>query len=113
MKTHNLIASAAAILLTAASLSLVSYNVDSQQAATHQPGAAQVTNLPAVQVHPSPAEMRAAALLPTASTASMMTSASLARVDGSATSERLALLGSALVMPYYSFGNKFGRIGKE
>ncbi|WEN13595.1 hypothetical protein PY254_10030 [Rhodanobacter sp. AS-Z3] len=113
MKTHNLIASAAAILLTAASLSLVSYNVDSQQAATHQPGAAQVTNLPAVQVRPSAAEMRAAALLPDAGTAAVVPGHTRSHVGGSATSERVALLGSALVMPYYSFGNNFGRVGKE
>jgi hypothetical protein len=110
MKSHNLIASAAAILLTVASLSLVNYNVESQSATISQPG---VTELAPVQVHPSAAEMRSAALLPHDDTAVLATMPVLGRLGGTGSTEQFNLLGSQLVMPYYSFGNKFGRISKE
>lgn len=113
MKTHNLIASTAAVLLTAASLALVSYNVDSQQATASQQGAVHATTLPTIQIYPSAAEMRAAALLSDDGTAATTTPSALGQIGGSATSERFALLGSQLVMPYYSFGNKFGSASKE
>lgn len=112
MKAHNLIASVAAILLTTASLGVVNYNVEGQPAATQQHDAAHVTNLAPVQVYPSAAEMRAAALLPADGTATLITLPSLNRIDGASTPQ-FSLLGSELVMPYYSFGNKFGRVSKE
>ncbi|EIL91472.1 MULTISPECIES: hypothetical protein [Rhodanobacter] len=113
MKAHNLIASAAAVLLTVASLSVVNYNVDSQPAAAAQQGAARVTNLAPVQVRPSAAEMRSAALLPGNDTAAIGTMSVLGNLGESGTSGQFSLLGSQLAMPYYSFGNKFGRISKE
>ncbi|WP_426689856.1 hypothetical protein [Rhodanobacter ginsengiterrae] len=113
MKAHNLIASAAAILLTVASLSVVNYNVDSKPAAASQHGAARITNLAPVQVHPSAAEMRSAALLNDNDTAAIGSVPTLGRLDGSGNTQQFSLLGSQLVMPYYSFGNKFGRISKE
>ena len=110
MKSHNLIASVAALLLTAASLSIVNYNVNSQAATIDQRG---VTELAPVQVYPSAAEMRSAALLPHDDTAALGTMPTLGHLDGTSSTEQFNLLGSQLVMPYYSFGNKFGRISKE
>ena len=110
MKSHNLIASVAALLLTAASLSIVNYNVNSQAASIDQRG---VTELAPVQVHPSAAEMRSAALLPHDDTAALGAMPVLGRLDGTSNGEQFNLLGSQLVMPYYSFSNKFGRINKE
>jgi hypothetical protein len=37
----------------------------------------------------------------------------LGRMDNAGSASQFSLLGSQLAMPYYSFGNKFGRITKE
>jgi len=112
MKAQNLISSVAAALLTFASLSAVNYNVDSQLAAASKTHAIKVTELAPVTVRPSAAEMRAAALLADVGSG-IATVPSLSRIDGTGTAESFSLLGSPLAMPYYSFGNKFGRITKE
>lgn len=113
MKAQNLIASAAAVLLTFASLSAVNFNVDSQPAAaskTSHSTPVKVTDLAPVNVRPSAAELRAAVLLADAGTTVIP---ALGRMDNAGSPGQFSLLGSQLAMPYYSFGNKFGRISKE
>ena len=113
MKAHNLIASVAAVLFTFASLSAVNYNVDSQPAPASKTSATRVIDLAPVQVRPSAAEMRTAALLTDIGTAGIATIPATAQLNGTDNTEQFSLLGSQLAMPYYSFGNKFGRISKE
>jgi hypothetical protein len=118
MKALNqkLIATVAAVLLTSASLmttatlSMAPQNADAQEINANEIHGLKVTNLREVIVHPSASELRSASLLTDIGAAGF---ASLGRIgtDGGAT--QLSLLGSQLAMPYYSFGNKFGRISKE
>lgn len=105
MKKPNLIASAAAILFTCASLSAVNYNVPVHSTA---PDAHRVIDLAPVNVYPSAAELRATALLPRVNTPGVAN-----ELVTSGDEEQFRLIGSQLAMPYYSFGNKFGRISKE
>ncbi|MDE2307767.1 MAG: hypothetical protein KGJ97_05680 [Xanthomonadaceae bacterium] len=113
MKAQKLIASVAAILFTTASLSAVNYNVDVHQAAATRIDGRNVTDLAPIQVRPSADDLRAAALLPDARTASIASIPALDRAAAGSGGRRFALISSQLVMPYYSFGNKFGRITKE
>ncbi|MFC5437540.1 hypothetical protein ACFPME_13325 [Rhodanobacter umsongensis] len=116
MKAHNLIASFAAVLLTFASLSALDYNVDTQPAAANKTPKAdtvKVTNLAPVVVRPSAAEMRAAVLLADVGTNGITAVPAMGRMDNAGGTSQFSLLGSQLAMPYYSFGNKFGRISKE
>lgn len=115
MKAYKLIAGAAAILLTFASLSAVLYNVDAWQpvGTSHASEPAHVTNLAPVTVHPSAAERRAAALIDDGSAASVAALNADAPLHLDEAIEPLGLLGAQWVMPYYSFGKKFGRITKE
>ncbi|MBQ4853454.1 hypothetical protein IMW82_02000 [Rhodanobacter sp. B2A1Ga4] len=113
MKAQNLIASAAAVLFTFASLSAVNYNVDSQPAPASKTSTIHVIDLAPVQVTPSAAEMRTAALLNDIGVAGVAAIPAIGHLDGASHAEQFSLLGSQLAMPYYSFGNKFGRIGKE
>jgi len=115
MKAYKLIAGATAILLTFASLRAVLYNVDAWQPVSshHSSQPVKVTNLAPVTVHPSAAEWRAAALIgdTTMPGLAALPSGSELRLDEAI--QPLGLLGSQWVMPYYSFGKKFGRITKE
>jgi hypothetical protein len=113
MKAQNLIASFAAVLLTFASLSAVNYNVDTQPAAANKTRTVKVTDLAPVHVHPSAAELRAAVLLADAGTTGITMIPAMGRMDNAGSAGQFSLLGSQLAMPYYSFGNKFGRITKE
>lgn len=113
MKAQKLIASAAAVLFTFASLSAVHYNVESPEPNNTGSATIKVTELPGVKVTPSAVERRAAALLNDVATIDLATSPSLSHLQGTSTAEQFSLLGSQLAMPYYSFGNKFGRISKE
>jgi hypothetical protein len=110
MKALNLIPSVAAVLFTCASLSVVNYNVDVQPATG---SAAKVIELAPVNVRPSAAELRAAALLADVGISAIATIPALNHSEGIGSSESFSLIGSPLAMPYYSFGNKFGRITKE
>ena len=118
MNTNKLIASIAAVLfttsslLTTASLSAVHYNVDSQ-AAHVEAHSSKVIDLAPVNVSPSAAELRAAALLADVGVAGIATMPTLGHMGGTSTTEHFSLIGSQLAMPYYSFSNKFGRISKE
>ncbi len=112
MKTQNLIASAAAILFTMASLSAVNYNVTSAQASV-QTQAIEVVDLAPVYVHATPEEHRSAALMADIGISSFASIPVTSRIDEGSNTRQFSLLGSDLAMPYYSFGNKFGRITKE
>lgn len=114
MKAYKLIAGTAAVLLTFASLRAVLYNVDAWQLTRDGVSAptTHVTNLAPVVVHPSAAERREAALI-NDTTIGMMTLPSAMESNADASIQPLSLLRSQLVMPYYSFGKKFGRITKE
>jgi len=118
MKAQNLIAVAAAVLFTSASLfttanlSSAHYNVKGQSSPTEIKGR-KVIDLAPVIVHPSAAEWRAAALLADVGTAGIATIPTLGHMSGTSGTEQFNLIGSQLAMPYYSFGNKFGRISKE
>lgn len=110
MKAQNLIASIAAVLFTAASLSAVHYNVDARQAGYPEVNGISIVNLPAVHVYASAAEMRDAVLLPrTGPNATLVP----IHMGGTGAPESLSLIGSSMTMPYYSFGKKFGSITKE
>jgi hypothetical protein len=119
MKAHyNLIASVAAVLFTVASLSAVNYNaanhtIGSQPTATGNVSTVRVTELAPVNVRPSAAELRAAALQTDIGTVGIATLPGLGHIEGGGTEEQFSLLGSPLAMPYYSFGNKFGHVSKE
>jgi hypothetical protein len=115
MKAYKLIAGAAAILLTFASLRAVLYNVDAWQpvSKTQASQPAHVTDLAPVTVHPSAAERRAAALIDDGSANGLAALPSDSQLRLGEAIEPLGLLGSQWVMPYYSFGKKFGRITKE
>ena len=113
MKTHNLIASVAAIALTFASLSAINYNVTRQPAPAARSGNVDnVTNLAPVLVRPSAAERRAAALLTDVPVTGALISAGELQAQTAGTSS-LNLLQAEAAMPYYSFGRKFGRVSKE
>ena len=114
MQTQKLIATAAATLFTVASLLAVSYNVDGPRQTSTNTRTVEVTNLAPITVTPSAADMRAAALLENVGNeVGMAGGAAHARLDDHLDLAQFSLLGSQLVMPYYSFGNKFGRITKE
>jgi hypothetical protein len=113
MNKHNLIASVAAVLLTATSLGAVRHNVNVQNAPATEINGSKVINLAPVQVRPDADTLRAAAMLPENSPTAMATLPLPVHAGVAASMAPLNLIGSQLAMPYYSFGNKFGRISKE
>lgn len=113
MNAQKLIASVAAVLFTTATLGALNYNVDSYQASNTEIHGSKVINLAPVHVYPSAAERRAAALLADVGVAGIATIPALGHLGGASGTEQFSLIGSQLAMPYYSFGNKFGRISKE
>jgi len=121
MKALNqkLIATVAAVLLTSASLmttvtlSMAPQNAAAQEINANEIHGLKVTNLHEVIVHPSASDLRSASLLTDIGAAGFASLSSLGRVGEDGGTTQLSLLGSQLAMPYYSFGNKFGRISKE
>jgi hypothetical protein len=106
MKTPNPIAITAAVLFTTVSLVALSPNTPKAPAA--EINGVKVIELAPVEVRPSSDDVRAAALLTTASLS--VTDSTFARESESGAS----LLGAQLAMPYYSFGNtKLAGISKE
>jgi len=112
MNAPNLIASAAAVLITIASLNVVNYNV-TPPATTAGSHAIEVFNLAPVDVRPTAEERRNAALMADIATAGLATMPAAVHTDASGKTEQVNLLGTELTMPYYSFGTRFGRITKE
>ncbi|MEO8779782.1 MAG: hypothetical protein ABI389_14055 [Rhodanobacter sp.] len=115
MKAYKLIAGTAAILLTLASLRAVLYNVEAWHPASSSVSTPtiHVTDLAPVVVHPSAAERREAALINDVPSLGLLTLPAGSEGNSDASVQPLHLLGSQLVMPYYSFGKKLGRITKE
>ena len=113
MKTPNLFASVAAVLLTATSLSVVNYNPQTQPVPATEINGSRVFNLAPVDVHPDADTLREAALLVNEGAIGLATIPSLGRTDTGGSVQQFSLIGSQLAMPYYSFGNKFGRSSKE
>jgi hypothetical protein len=113
MKTQKLLISVAAVLLTAANLSLVDYNVDANPAPAANVHGEKVTLLAPIHVVPSAEDMRAASLLPEAEEAGVASLPSGESLSTSRNLQTFSVVGSQLAMPYYSFGNQFGRISKE
>ena len=115
MQAYKLISAGAAALLTFASLSALLYSVNDRRPTSDssRPKTVHVTNLAPVMVHPSAAERRAAALLSDTGEVALATRGTERDTAAHASPQSFDLLGSQLVMPYYSFGNKFGRITKE
>ena len=107
MKAQNLIALAAATLITATSLATLSNPV--RTAPVSEINGLRVVNLAPVEVSPSASDLRAAALLEGAD----ITSATLAPSLGTQAETGATLLGAQLAMPYYSFGTQFARASKE
>lgn len=107
MKAQNLIALAAATLLTATGL--VALNTPVRSAPVSEINGIHVVNLAPVQVRPSASDARAAALLSDADVASAV----LAPALGSRAEAGATLLGAQLAMPYYSFGTQLARASKE
>ncbi len=113
MKTPNLFASIAAILLTAASLGAVNHNVESRQAPATEINGSRVFNLAPIEVHPDADTLREAALLVNEGAVGLATIPTLGHAGTGGGMQQFSLIGSQLAMPYYSFGNKFGRSSKE
>jgi hypothetical protein len=113
MKAQNVIAIAAAVLFTSASLlatvSLSGTPSNGSQQAPSEINGHKVINLAPVFVHPSAEERRAAVLVADVEVVGIATIPAFGRMGGA---DQASLAGSPLAMPYYSFG-KFGRIGKE
>jgi hypothetical protein len=109
MNTQKLIASTAAILLTTITMGVIGQQMARPSAPAAQ-SRAKVTDMAPVTVKPSAAELRAAALLVDGSIVATAAVPAFGRIgEGSS----FSLIQSQLAMPYYSFGNKFGRISKE
>jgi hypothetical protein len=106
MKAPNPIAITAAVLFT--TVSLIALSPNTPKAPTTEINGMKVINLPAVDVHPTAEDQRAAAML-TAASLAIASSPLATRAENGA-----SLLGAQLTMPYYSFGStKFARISKE
>ncbi|WP_430389595.1 hypothetical protein [Dyella sp. 20L07] len=107
MKANTLLSLTAAALLTTVGLAAINSNVTSLPVT--EINGVKVIDLAPVVVHPSAEDLRAAALFADASMASL-TTAPLLRPQAAIGN---GVLGAQLAMPYYSFGNQFGRISKE
>ena len=107
MKAQNLIALAAAALITATGL--VALNTPVRTTPVSEINGVRVVNLAPVEVHLTAAELRASALLDDADIAS----ATLAPALGTHAEAGATLLGAQLAMPYYSFGTQIARASKE
>ncbi|HKR76227.1 MAG TPA: hypothetical protein VJR95_06150 [Rhodanobacter sp.] len=95
------IASAAALVMTGLTLALVNLPIRTPEVAWIN--GIHVTNLPAVEVIPTAAELRAAALLEHAAVG----------IVTLPDSGRAAQLGAQLAMPYYSFGTSTAGIASS
>ncbi|MGO4700440.1 hypothetical protein [Dyella sp. 2RAB6] len=109
MKAPNLLALTAAVLLTTAGLAAVNNNI--KVVPVSEINGVKVINLAPVEVRPTAADMRAAALLADAGLATA--TVGMAPVAAHAAESGVALLGAQLAMPYYSFGTTFGRVTKD
>lgn len=107
MKAPNLLALSATVLITAASLAAVNHSITVAPVA--EINGIKVMNLAPVHVTPSAEEMRAAALTAVTNVTGPEAVGSL----GLRAEADLPLIGTPMAMPYYSFGNKLGRISTK
>jgi hypothetical protein len=107
MKTPNLLALSAAVLITAASLAAVNHSITVVPVA--EINGVKVIDLAPVNVTPTAEDLRTAALTAVTNVSGQLSPAGL----GVRAEADLPLVGAPMAMPYYSFGNKFGRITKE
>jgi hypothetical protein len=106
MKAPNPIAITAAVLFT--TVSLIAISPSTPKTPVTEINGAKVINLAPVEVRPTAADQRAAALL-TAADLTIVNSPMAYEAESGA-----SLLGAQLAMPYYSFGStKFAGISKE
>jgi hypothetical protein len=106
MKALNPIAITAAVLFT--TVSLIALSPSTPKAPAAEINGVKVISLPAVDVHPTAEDQRAAAML-TAASLTIANSPFASKAESGA-----SLLGAQLTMPYYSFGStKLARISKE
>ncbi|MGP1666862.1 MAG: hypothetical protein ACTS5I_13310, partial [Rhodanobacter sp.] len=110
MQTHTLIASIAAAVLTLASLHAVDYNVTVHDTSAPTTSIYHVADLAPVNVYPSAAELRSAALL---DNSALDVAGVMSQDDSQQGITQLGMNESQLVMPYYSFGRQIGQISKE
>ncbi|QDE40097.1 hypothetical protein FIV34_13150 [Luteibacter pinisoli] len=111
MKAPNLIALTASILIAGTSVfALRSFDDRAAQmvAAPHFVNGIRVVDLPALEVRPTDADVRAAALLGNATLESAADALRRSAEDRAA-----ALISAQLAMPYYSFGNALSHTAKE
>lgn len=109
MNTQNLVASIAAILLTTITFGVLHQQM-SRPSGPPAESRTKVTNMAPVTVRPSAAELRAATLMTDSGVLATATVPAFGQIgEGGG----FSLIQSQLAMPYYSFGNKFGRINKE
>jgi hypothetical protein len=111
MKAPNFIALTASVLIAGTSVfALRSFDdrAAALVAAPHFVNGVRVVDLPALQVRPTDADVREAAL---ASEATLDSAA--AALKRSAEDRAAALIGAQLAMPYYSFGNALRRTAKD
>ncbi len=111
MKTHKLVAIAAATLLTMASLNAVNYNVRVRPVNTVSAQLAHITNFAPVHVYPSTDQLRE--LSEQSGADSSATLAAAAPAEDSQAGSAFQLVGSALSMSHYSRVPSIGRISKE
>jgi hypothetical protein len=107
MKANTLLSLTAAALFTTVGLAAIHSNV--HVLPVSEINGVKVINLAPVDVRPTAEDMRAAALLADAGIATL-TASPLLRSEAAA---KAGMLGSQLAMPYYSFGNQFGRISSK
>ena len=105
MKAPNLIALAAAVLITATSVNVM--RGSDQSVPMARINGVPVFDLAPVNVSPNAAQQRLALLSP-----------ELAEIDSATLMDAAApaaqtLIGPQLAMPYYSFASKIGRISKD
>jgi hypothetical protein len=111
MKAPNLIALTASVLIAGTSVFALRSFDDRAAAlvtAPHFVNGVRVVDLPGIQVRPTDADVREAAM---ASEATLDSAA--AALKRSAEDRAAALIGAQLAMPYYSFGNALRRTAKD
>jgi hypothetical protein len=107
MKSPNLFALSAAILITAGALASMQHSV--ARAPVAEINGIHVIDLAPVNVSPTAEDRRAAALT------AFVASPAATRASGMGTRAEadIGLISAQMTMPYYSFGNTLGRISKE
>ncbi|MGA0588140.1 hypothetical protein ACO2Q2_13565 [Dyella sp. KRB-257] len=107
MKAPSLLALSAAVLVTAAGLASMNHGIT--RAPVAEIDGIRVIDLAPVNVSPSAEELRAAALSAVSHAPALPAPNGL----GGRAEADIPLVGSQMAMPYYSFGNRLGRITKE